>query len=109
MIQNFGLKTRLIGTFAILSLALLSVGAFSYRALNRVIDSYSHVAETNLPNAMSLANLQSDQKDVALAVTELTGFSSTAETTAVNRARMQKAVDDYDKSTKAYLSVDFVE
>lgn len=103
------LKARLVLIGSLLAIALVVVGTTGYVSLQTVSNTYSHVAEINLPNAtllqeMSFATGSSIRQMVRL------GYSNiSAEEIGKLSDRYQDFFNTYSVSDKKYQSVPFVE
>jgi methyl-accepting chemotaxis protein len=103
------LKGRLLAAFAAVAACVLAVGGISFFALNRVAASYRHVAEINLPNAETLADMAAASGEVRVAVNRVAQAGLTANERQALIQAFEAAVKNYEASDKIYQSIPFVE
>ncbi len=103
------LKGRLILICTLLSLALIVVGTTGYTTLQTVAESYSHVAEINLPNANLLQEMSGATGNVIRQVIRM-GYSDINEEEIKTLLEKFEAHNKlYTEADKKYQSVPFVE
>lgn len=57
MFKKLSLKTKLLLSFSIVSLTLVTVGLANYVSLNKVVGDYKHISDVNLPNSIHLSDM----------------------------------------------------
>jgi methyl-accepting chemotaxis protein len=93
------LKGRLILICALLSIALIIVGATGYITLRSVASDFSHVAEINLPNANLLQGMSTSTGNAIREVVRL-GY------TDINEAEVKTIVDKFESQVQLYIEAD---
>jgi methyl-accepting chemotaxis protein len=109
MLRSLSLKIKLMLSFGLVALFLGAIGVVSYLSLNKVGQTYQHVADVNLQKLNSLATLVGKQKDVAIAVATLLGTDSSEKDYNEGKAAILIAQADYEKALKEYEAIPFVE
>jgi methyl-accepting chemotaxis protein len=108
MFSNFSLKTKLLALSIGLALALLTVGSLGSVTLQRVSDSYNHVALVNFSKFRALALKRYNSTDFAKNYLRLLIPNLTQAEAVAAQKSMEKNVENIETSSKAYKQVLFV-
>ncbi len=108
MFSGWSLKGKLITAFFAVATVLAVVGVIGYMSLSYVVKNYTHVAEINLPNVLSLANLRTAQKDTVIVVSEMFGNHNSPDLVVAREAEFENAVKKIEAAKTVYLGVEFV-
>ncbi|MDR3607085.1 MAG: bacteriohemerythrin [Oligoflexia bacterium] len=108
MIQDSGIKAKLLSVCGLLSAVSVAVGLVGYFALKNVTEGYSWVANNSAPK-IELSDqmfLNYRQVRVALRTLGLPGLSASDGDQAIHD--VQEAVEQYEAANKAYIDLKFI-
>ncbi|WP_374034632.1 methyl-accepting chemotaxis protein [Bdellovibrio bacteriovorus] len=103
------LRARLGMICGLLAFALIVVGGTGFVALRTVSDTYDHVVEVNLPNAMKLQHMSSATGNSVRQMVRLGYPNLPDKELEYLSKRFEEYVEKYAEADKAYQAVPFVE
>jgi methyl-accepting chemotaxis protein len=109
MFSSLSLKAKLMLAFGLGAVFFCVVGLVSYYYLNRVTQTYQHVAKVNLQKMASLQLMVAKQKDVAITVFSIASSDASENEFNEAGAAVRDSEVEYEKAVKAYESISFVE
>ena len=103
-----GLKGKLVGFSALMSLFLAIVGIVGMISLKTVIDKYSHIANTNLPNIENTNGMRylASRSWGSLLMLSQTGLADSEYETQIEH--FKKYVEEYQKEDQNYNAIPFL-
>jgi methyl-accepting chemotaxis protein len=107
MPQNMSLRAKLIANFGVVSLFLLAMGIYSFYSLNDVTDEYDHISGTNLPAALTLADLRANSMAAVRNVTFLSLPGISDADIKEYEGKLKKRVDAFAEAQKKYEMATF--
>ncbi len=110
MLSKLHLKYRIFLSFFFVSLFLLLVGGLGYINLLKVIESYNHVADINLPNLEKMTDMRESVRIIKSEINFILGFSKGHEEDAkVSLSLIEAQMKHYEVADKSYNDIPFVE
>lgn len=107
MFKSLGIRGKLLGIFALLSLVSVAVGVTGITTLNRVTTNYDHIINVNLANIKNTKDMLSYYRRSYAALAML-ATPEISEADALKKIEMSTdALAVYDAAKKDYLSVPF--
>ncbi len=109
MLRNGSLRGRLLLASMVVSAFLMAVGGTGMFALYRVANTFDHVAEINLGNAITLEHMSAASAEIRVATNRLGLPGRSEQEKAELRKAFAEAAATYEKHDKHYQSIPFVE
>ncbi len=109
MLKNLGLKGKLISFSALMSFFLAVVGIAGMFSLKTVIEKYSHIANTNLPNLASANSLRYSASRSWGTLLMLTESDLTDAQIDAQLEHFKQYLADYQAADNAYNDIPFLQ
>lgn len=108
MWQKSSLNFKLRFSFGIIAFILFIVGSLNIFFLNKTVDTFHHVSEINLGNAITLGAMDSASNIIQRSLLQM-GMSNDEKTIAEMEERIKFFYQEFDKHQKHYEGIPFVE
>jgi methyl-accepting chemotaxis protein len=109
MLNNLGIKPKLIIAFVFSASIALIVGITSYVYSSKTIQAYRTIAKDNVPNLVQFIEMRTQLSEAVIPVASLIGTPTTPEEAAKAKIELEKAIAAFNKAAKTYEDLPFAE
>jgi len=96
------LKWRLMFSYIIISILLMSVGVVAFIYQKKIVNNYQHIVTTNLPNAVVLGDMNQDISKMVASLFELSLGQLKPEEIEDLKTKIQIAIENFEKGKEQY-------
>ncbi|MCK6596627.1 MAG: MCP four helix bundle domain-containing protein, partial [Bacteriovoracaceae bacterium] len=107
MWQRSSLNFKLRFSFGIIAFILFIVGSLNIFFLNKTVDTFHHVSEINLGNAITLGSMDTATNIIQRSLLQM-GMSNDEKTIAEMEERIKFFYQEFDRHQKHYEGIPFV-
>lgn len=107
--SKYSFRTKLMIAFVFCSVCMMVVGGTGFYGLKKTGETYSHIAQVNLPNSMILAEMAIALREMAISTSLVIGTHLGAAEAKEEREAFEAAVVNFEKAMKSYEEIPFIE